>query len=450
MVKGINEELPMLPLELYEKNKNENYGLNSTCALYPELLSIKFHSNFYQEFENLNVTFELFGAYYDNRTAVPDYPVIRILGMVNQIEEKFPTSYCQLWYEKQKEPIIVPITKYLPIWHNYWGTNPNVLYPHLITCVLPRNKLSEVPQSVSIVAEECERATNHLKVIYEPPVGNRTKGGFAVCVKNLVFPFADTSARLVEWMEMLRILGAQEVIVYSLAVHPNATKVMDYYKETGFLKVYPHSYARGEPVFPNFQRFIMQKDYLNMVLNEMFPYNDCFYRNLYKYDYLAGIDTDEVIMPLGNWTSWYDIVEYVQKYESPNCETFADICFRNTYYPLVQSTFSTDIPKYFHMLQHVKRVKEHMPVGWATKCLHSTNYALTLHNHYSMDWLGCGGLEINITDAQLQHYRDPDDKNTLNLTVLDSNIWRFKENLVKRSLKVFEELDFFKKAINEN
>ncbi|XP_037935490.1 uncharacterized protein LOC119669595 [Teleopsis dalmanni] len=443
MIEGVDQELPNLPFELYIQNKDKGYGINSTCAQYPNILHIKFHNNFYQEFENLNVTFELFGAYYDNRAAVPDHPVIRVLAMVNQTEEEFPISYCQLWYEDQKEPIIVPITKYFPIWFKNWGTNPNVLYPYLITCVLPRNKLSEVPQSVSIVAEECERATNHLKVIYEPPTRNITKGGFAVCLKNLVFPFVDISARLVEWMEMMRILGAQEVIAYSITVHPNVTKVIDYYKEQGFLRVYPHSYARGEPVFPYILRYIMKHHYLNKVLNELLPYNDCFYRNLYKYDYVACIDLDEVIMPLGNWTSWYDIVEYAEEHKRPGCQTHVSLCFQNIYFPNYEKE-GTDliIPKYFHMLQHVRRVEKHLDVGLGTKCLHNTNYAIMLHHHYCFKWLGCGPLHINSTLAQLQHYRDPVDQRTKNLTVLDDNILRFHKNLFKRSMRVFYELNF--------
>ncbi|XP_037934539.1 uncharacterized protein LOC119668924 [Teleopsis dalmanni] len=452
MVKAVNEELPNLPLELHVKNRYRGFRLNTTCAPYPEVLEIQFHNNFYQHYSNKNITFELFAAYYDNRTDIPKHPVVRIFAMINQIEEKFNTNYCQFWFESQKEPVIVPITEYLVVWIKGWGNKFNHLYPHMLTCILPKEKASEAPRSISIVNKECDKATNHLKVIYEPPLGKRKKGGFAVCVKGFMFPFADISARLVEWMEMMRILGAQEVIAYSLAVHPNATKVIDYYKKKGFLRVYPYSYARGEPVFANFQRYIMKEDYLNMILNEMFPYNDCFYRNIYKYDYVAGIDIDEVIMPLGNWTSWYDIVEYGEKFKSPNCKTFAGICFRNTYYPKYegQPPYSTDIPNYFYMLQHVKRIEKHMHIGFATKCLHNTKYALTLHNHYSLGWLGCRNLDMNATDAQLQHYREPDDKNTLNLTIMDPNIWRFKDNLIKRTMRVFEDLDFFKDTNTEN
>ncbi|XP_037931764.1 uncharacterized protein LOC119666554 [Teleopsis dalmanni] len=448
MVKAVNKELPNLPLELHVKNRYRGFRLNSTCAPYPEVLEIQFHNNVYQQYANLNVTFQLFAAYYDNRTTVPQHPVIRILAMINQIEEKFPTSYCQLWYEKQKEPIILPIIEYLPIWYKYWGNKPNHLYPHMLTCVLPRDKVSEVPQSISIVNKECDKATNHLKVVYEPPLGRRTKGGFAVCVKGFMFPFADMSARLVEWLEMMRILGAQEVIAYSLTIHPNTTKVIDYYKKKGFLRMFPYSYARGEPVYANYQRYIMKEDYLNMVLNEMFPYNDCLYRSLYKYDYVAGIDIDEVIMPMGNWTSWYDIVEYSEKFRNSKCNSYASICFRNVYYPRYegQPPYSTDIPKYFYMLQHVKRVEKHLPSGMAAKCLHNTSDVLTLHNHFSMSRLGCYALDINVTEAQLQHYREPDDKKTLNTSVVDANIWRFKENLVKRTMRVFEDLNFFKET----
>ena len=79
-----------------------------------------------------------------------------------------------------------------------------------------------MPASVSIVEEPCNAATNNLRVIFSKPA---KKKPFGVCVKALDFIEEDISARLVEWIELLGILGADKIFIYEYALHPNATKV---------------------------------------------------------------------------------------------------------------------------------------------------------------------------------------------------------------------------------
>jgi hypothetical protein len=73
-----------------------------------------------------------------------------------------------------------------------------------------------------VVEKPCHSANNNLRVLYTRP---KVKDGFAVCVKGLDFLHEDLSVRLVEWIEMLGILGANKIFFYELAVHPNITKV---------------------------------------------------------------------------------------------------------------------------------------------------------------------------------------------------------------------------------
>ena len=39
------------------------------------------------------------------------------------------------------------------------------------------------------------------------------------------FPTEDLSVRMVEWIEVLRALGADKIFLYNYEVHPNVTKV---------------------------------------------------------------------------------------------------------------------------------------------------------------------------------------------------------------------------------
>ena len=113
---------------------------------------------------------------------------------------------------------------YRKIWNV--GTPPaelkNQLQPYLLSCDLPSSHLNSTPISVSLVEEHCETPTNFLNIIFDPPA---EKKEFAVCVKGMGFPTEDLSARMVEWIEVLRALGADKIFLYNYEVHPNVTKV---------------------------------------------------------------------------------------------------------------------------------------------------------------------------------------------------------------------------------
>ncbi len=46
---------------------------------------------------------------------------------------------------------------------------------------------------------------------------------------------------------------------------------------------------------------------------ELIDYNDCLYRNLYNYEYLAIIDIDEIIVPV-NAYNWSELIEEIKVY----------------------------------------------------------------------------------------------------------------------------------------
>ena len=97
--------------------------------------------------------------------------------------------------------------------------------PYLLTCPVPESHTNITPLAVSVVEEECETSTNYLNIIYNLPTGAGAKAKFAVCVKGMDFPLDDLSVRMVEWLEVLKALGADKIFLYNLDVHPNVSKV---------------------------------------------------------------------------------------------------------------------------------------------------------------------------------------------------------------------------------
>ena len=93
----------------------------------------------------------------------------------------------------------------------------------MLVCKLPETHKDRIPDSVSIVKSECGQATNELKVVYNLPEDE--KKSFAVCSKGLSIQ-EDQSLELVEWLEVLKALGADKVFIYIMQdLHPNIKRV---------------------------------------------------------------------------------------------------------------------------------------------------------------------------------------------------------------------------------
>ncbi|XP_028144962.1 uncharacterized protein LOC114338558 isoform X1 [Diabrotica virgifera virgifera] len=452
LIDDIQKRMPNLPIIYWNKNKNKPMGSNNTCARFPSMFDLEFNNIYWQTLRTSNGTFQLFGAYLDNRPNNRLGPTVRILGMIDRIEANV-TTYCQFWFDNKKDPVMAKTFEYKYIWYKKWGNYKHGIYqPYLIACILPPKFKDQIPQSVSLVEKQCDNATNNLRIIYEKP---KVKKDFAVCVKGLDFLHEDLSVRLVEWIELLNLLGADKVFFYELHVHPNISKVLKHYEQEGKIHVTPINLAGGQPNAPSFQHLYLTKKTNQKRQNELIPYNDCFYKHMYEYKYIILLDIDEVIMPLEG-TTWKGLMDKVlHKALSTNKEERASYNVRNVYFLddlMHDHGWFKDIPKYMHMLQHVYRTKNFTKPGQYVKCFHNTDKVLTLHNHFPLSCIGsgCTSYAIETVDAQLHHYR-ADCVKTLKKTceefrktrVMDTTIWKFKDPLVNRVTKTLRTLGFF-------
>lgn len=456
----VQRRLPNLPVAYWNRNKNKPmYYKNESCAKFPSIYELEFNNVYWQSLHTGNGSFHLYSAYYDVRKLSRIGPAVRVLGMINRIEPSVRT-YCQLWFDGRRQPVIVRTMEYKYIWYKKWGNYQHGIFqPYLIACQVPKAHHGEVPASVSLVENVCDRATNNLRVVYDRPAAGAGKKGFAVCVKGLDFLYDDLSVRLVEWIELLRALGADKIFFYQLQVHPNISKVLRHYESRGAAHVTPLTLPGGQPNVPGFQHLYLTKKVNHKRQNELIPYNDCLYRNLYAYEYIALLDVDEVIMPVraATWRELMDTAVLPKALAARN-ETRASYNVRNVYFldDLIHTHgwFKT-IPRYMHMLQHVYRSKNYTKPNQYVKCFHNPERALTLHNHFPLACLsqGCTSYAIGTEDAQLQHYR-ADCVRTLKKTctefrqnsVLDTTIWRYKNELVARVTDTLSALGFFPDA----
>ena len=156
--------------------------------------------------------------------------------------------------------------------------------PYLMSCPLPESHKDKIPAIVSIVEDDCENIRNSLKVVFEPLKKNQRKEKFAVCSKGLDFPGEDISVKLVEWIEISRALGAAKIFLYQLDLHPNISKVLDYYTEAGVVDVRPITLPGHQPNMKGLQHLYMEtrRRDIQLMQFETISLNDCLYRNIYR------------------------------------------------------------------------------------------------------------------------------------------------------------------------
>lgn len=371
--------LPLVYWSRHPSASKTSKTKSGSCPVeFPSLFELQFNNVYWQHFPSSNGSFYLYGAYFDDRWRGGPLAMVRVLAMVDRISP--PPVACHLWFENALHPVTTPAT-YVYGWYPKWGNYMDgPLQPFIITCKIPRVKGFErgtAPTSVSIVESKCDSVTNNLRVINHRP---EKKERFAVCVKGLDFLYEDMSVRLVEWLELLRLLGASKVFLYDLEVHPNITKVIDFYRGQGLVELTKITLPGNQPNLPGFRHLYLKKKLTFKRQNELIPYNDCLYRNLYSYEHVALLDIDEIIMPLkhSNWADMMDEALRVSLQEKNY--TRASYNFRNVYFLDDQGSDEPDkhtgheagIPSYLHMLQHVYRSQNYTKPGQYVKCFHNT------------------------------------------------------------------------------
>ena len=89
----LQSRLPNLPVFGWLSNKDLEDDGAAGCSKYPDIMDLYYRNKYWQIFEftdknqdqsqTLDVTFHLYGAYFDNRTLLPNGPIIRVISMVH-------------------------------------------------------------------------------------------------------------------------------------------------------------------------------------------------------------------------------------------------------------------------------------------------------------------------------------------------------------------------------
>ena len=206
-------------------------------------------------------------------------------------------------------------------------------------------KKEALPILVSLTTEPCAQATNILEIINNQP--NGVKKEFGVCSKQLLFEDRGFGIKFIEWVHLLRILGAHKIHLYKEKVHNDTENVVEYLHDKGYIDIKPFK-APSNLNDTTFHTSLRRTLEINLL-------HDCLYRVKNLYEYIVVVDTDEVIMPmLENHKTWHDLVKQIKN--TYRRELDAYVAKYVTYLHYDQKNHDDgmeEIPEHLYMLRHI-------------------------------------------------------------------------------------------------
>ena len=472
---------PNVPFEFLHNKKNKivhSCGLN----LHPNdtannnqtannVSGILINNDYWQKCETEFGILYLYSAYYDSRRKTTLGPTIQIIAMADRLLIDDIKLDCLMWDNENGDPLVsnkrVDITAMTQAgdWKSDKSRTPENYRPYLLTCYVPQHKNDQVPSTVSIIESDdkrknCYNPSNYLKVVHNSKKGKDMKT-FAVCVKGL-YVFEDISIRLIEWIELVRLMGGSQIFFYVLHMPDTVEHVLNYYASKGLVVFTKTTLPGNQPNEPTLQNKYLKEAYYAEIYNELIHLNDCFYRNIYRYEYVVNEDIDDIVMPRNG--TWFDLLPYFEKDKCSH--SISVVSFFENLSPSGKWTGPTKTEKlnkkteggraYMHMLKHVYRSQN---ITELVKSFMKTDRVKTTNNHLATSCLdsekiGCPEkrqlLKSNI--ALAHHYR----KGCRKLSrmskeecyrdyqkhlVKDTTIFAFKKQLQSNCLQTIKELN---------
>ena len=297
---------------------------------------------------------------------------------------------CQLWYEDTADDVAVDINLSQSSYMN--PVQAGAMNPVLLTFTLPTYTL---PKAMSLVKDVCNNARNLIKLEYHKQAVD--KSDIAVCVKGLDF-IDDVSNELVEWLEMLKLLGVDKIYMYAYSIHSNVRKLLDYYEQSGLVQLTQLTIPGGVSNTYGLQHLYIHNDRESKHRNEKVPYNVCFYQHMHQHKFIALLDIDEIIIPnaLDTWNQV--LTQLLTNKEHKDSYHFHNALFPKTKFP------NTNAPAHLKMLRRLDRTHYYFVED---KSWFNTSSVVTLNNHSPMTCLGvCIKHIVPAHVGIVHHYRN--------------------------------------------
>lgn len=255
-----------------------------------------------------------------------------------------------------------------------------------IFCSLPDN---EVPDAVSIVEHPDDIKPSNILPIRIKAM-KKHMHNFSVCLAPIQQNYENTE-ELIEWLEIVRLLGATKVFIYVQNATNDVVSVLKFYQANGLVTLL---------------RWSLPSIYCNQAMKQlhycgqMVSINDCIYRNKGKSRFVASFDLDEMIIPQHDEDyTWDDMLKRL-----PQKGTFI---FSNTFFlPLVNTNKINNKKTVGLRIMH-RQIREELiyPPFNRSKWIVNTEQAVTMGIHFSWALSNSTQYKVPHHTGLLHHYR---------------------------------------------
>ena len=335
----------------------------------------------------------IYSAFFDSRRTLRSQSQLAVIGVLDRRLSLERRIWCHVWYSMVTVAVVVR-AHLMPIGTGKLMADGSELVEHVFTCPLTTDLC--VPVSVALAWGASLDQLTSFRVPVELSTWQQQQHDLAVCV-SASFGHFDIR-RLVEWLEMQQILGAQLIVIYNHSVSQSVGRILSQYADSDVSVELRQTRA-----------FMSHDD----ALLHMSPViNDCMYRFSARFRYFAVIDLDEVIVPRHVHT----IPVLVQLLSLQNKIPVALFAFRNAYFFLDIPIDDVERPSHWNAalstyLLHRRRLTV-SPPAYSVKSVINADACVAMHNHYCWAYTAdvLSGywtvrLEVAPYDALLHHYK---------------------------------------------
>ncbi|OAD62629.1 hypothetical protein WN48_07696 [Eufriesea mexicana] len=400
----------------------------------------------------------LYSAHLDLRVA--GYPSLRVIGVKRG---PLPTSglFCTVWYEEEDRGRAVSVEALVStIWLDEWGETVDSYAGILVGCQLPPDAAIE-PSKVYVGLEPCHQNASHSLAINgeDRNETEERRRQFTLCIKGLDFD-EDISSKIVAFVELHRILGAELFYFYVFNVHENVLRVLRLYERSNVIRWFNLTLPGDLPNERIARRRFLSEDIWIKRRMELIPYNHCFYDNLHRSEFVLPIDIDEAIVPARR-RNWYELLLDERIKLGRSFKDFASYAVRNAYFfrelqirnQTDRATLDYNATNFLADLDYLDTIRTACisPEGDSVKSFVSTRRALTVHNHYALTTLNPSTRRAHHFDPEdvLKHHHRVCDERHLDCELLmedvtvDESALRYADELKRRMRLFFSDLNAF-------
>ena len=275
--------------------------------------------------------------------------------------------------------------------------------------------------------------SNVLKV-HSYPTDRGPEVNFTVCVAPLHNRFDDVR-RVVETIELDRMLGADRFYVYNHSTGSHLTEVLSGYNADGSDLVRVVPWRVPVKVYAKPPNTCVDLHYYGQVP----ALQDCLYRNMFKSRYVVFADFDEVIVPRRfEHRDWMTMIEALAA-TAGRAKKIGGFVFKNTF-------FRTDWPNDTRVAADVRvasrritsllttqRERKIYPWKWRSKFIVRPELVVAVGIHEVAKVIDddVGVLDVDEDDGLLHHYRDREGDPPMK-NVTDRHMHRYYEEIIWR------------------